>query len=135
MSDNSETGAVAGTELTTDQVNAAAASAARDPAALDKAVASSHAAAAPASETDKRLSDLEAAVADVQQVLGTLSPIVNQLAPMVAGAIPVAGPILARLPLIESTVQAILTAISSHFGPNKIVGMPTEIQKPAAASE
>lgn len=101
-------------------VQAATQALAGDPATLDAAVAQSHATANPAGEVDLFMQRLESRMAKVETALGMTAPVVeqaiNDLAPIAAEFVPAVAPIAARLPLIETTLNAILAAFGLHFG-------------------
>jgi hypothetical protein len=61
----------------------------------------------------------------------TIANIINTVAPIVGAAVPAAAPALSRLPVIESTLAAVLSALGVHFGAGKIPGLPTAIPAPA----
>jgi hypothetical protein len=46
---------------------------------------------------------------------------------------PAAAPVLARVPALEKTLQAALTALQSHFGAGRVPGLPLVVPQPTLA--
>jgi hypothetical protein len=135
--------------VTQDQVNRATASLAADPAALDAAVQTSHAGAAPENETSQILASLHTRVSAVENLVSGVMPDLKealarldenlpalQLAGTVIGeAVPAAVPLVSRMTAAENTLQSILTALHSHFGAGKITSLPATPHAPVDAKE
>lgn len=133
---------------TKEAVAKAAQDAAGGDAALTKAVAAKNDRAAPPSEFEAFMQEAGRRMDQVEQVLGLAMPFLQLFAKtkaggldtsqalaqavtggqvVIAGMVPSAAPVLARLPALEKTVSDILGALGVHFGAKSIDGLPTAL--------
>lgn len=112
---------------------AALATAGGDQGALDTAVMNAMAGKAPVSDFETWLGTAETRFARLEDLIGTRVPAlvdaVNAGAGAVAAIDPGAAPFLARLPVLEDTVNRVLKALGLHFG-GKIAGLPPSLPAP-----
>lgn len=133
---------------TKESVAKASQDAAGGDAALTAAVDARNAKAAPPSEFEAFMQEVGRRLDQVEQVLGLALPFLQLFAKtkaggldtsqalaqavtggqaVVAGMVPSAAPVLARLPALEKTVSDMLGALGMHFGAKSIEGMPTTL--------
>ena|SRR6185437_12592225 len=82
---------------------------------MTEAVQASHAAAAPAGSVEQFLASLHARVSQIENVLGLVLPVVNEVAGVASAFVPGAAPVLSRLGEIEDAVGGIIASLGSHF--------------------
>lgn len=103
---------------------------------LDDAVSQALSGAAPAGEIEQGMAAIGRRLSQIEHSLGLVAPFVEGAltagTPMIDAAVPAIAPLLARLPAIEAAVSKALSALSAHFGPDKIPGLPTGIAPIAA---
>jgi hypothetical protein len=99
-------------------------------AIVDAATVAKSAAAAPADEMMQILQNFEARIMAMEQQIGLIAPTIQEAIsvalPVAETLFPAAAPILSRVPAIEHTLGALLTALGVHFG-GKLAGAPTAI--------
>lgn len=94
-----------------DATNAAATS-----EALDQAVASSHAAAAPSDEIGQFMAQVHSRLSSIESVIARFSPMMHFAESIASATVPGAKPIVARINDLEGFASDLFNAIDSHFG-------------------
>jgi hypothetical protein len=92
-------------------------------AASAKEVETAQALPAPSNEIEQAIASLGNRISGIERALGLVTPLVNDAAAVAGMVMPAAAPVLDRLPLIETAVEGILSALGNAFG-EKVPGLP-----------
>jgi hypothetical protein len=91
--------------------------------ASDAAVDDAAGKAAPAGTIESWLDSMDQRLARIESAVGLVLPVVNEVGAVAGAFVPAAGPVLQRLPLIESVVEGILGSLHTAFG-GKLENLP-----------
>lgn len=98
--------------------------------ALAAATGAAMATAAPASEIDQMLKSFADRITALEAAAGKISPALAELQgialPIVAEIAPEHAAAIARIPALETAINAVLNALGLHFG-GKVAGLPTSV--------